>query len=189
MGQNNKKKYKKEIEAAWYALSNFISTSDYVVRYIGRNGEKHIKTVNPNCVLASQISKNGLLKPQRISKSDFVNHFNRDIMIFYKSHTNSKLTSGYGRYDKNAKNLSFSAELDVTTKKTTNSKYHVMLLGIDIDAHNGEKHVHEVEALIKQYLPNTYWEASTNGNGRHGYLKIKYLQSFDGKVSTNCTLL
>jgi len=176
--KRNKKTYSKEIEATWYALSRFISTFDYVIRYTNKDGNLQISTPNPNCVLASHNSKYGLLRPQAITKSMFIEHFNRDVIIFYKSDTNAKLTTGYGRYDKDALTLSFSAELKITTKKTTDPQYYVLLIGIDIDCHNGELHVHEVEELMKKYLPNTYWEDSTNGSGRHGYFKIKFLNSF-----------
>jgi len=178
MGHNKRETYAKEIEAAWYAVIGFISPFDYVIRYTDENGEKQIVTANPNCVLASLISKNSLLKPIAITKSMFPHHFNRDVILFYKSLPNAKLTTGYGKYDKEALALSFSAELEITKKKTIDPKYHVLLIGIDIDCHNGEWHVREVEALIKKYLPNTYWEDSTNGKGRHGYLKIKFLKSF-----------
>ena len=178
MRHNKRKTYVKEIEAAWYALNGFISTFDHVVSYTDKYNQKQIVTPNPNCVLASFISKNGLLKPKAITKSMFPDHFNRDVIIFYKSSPNSRFTTGYGKYDKEATALPFSAELEITTKRTTDPKYHVMLLGIDIDCHNGEWHVREVEGLIKKYLPNTYWEDSTNGKGRHGYLKIKFIKSF-----------
>lgn len=187
MGQGKKKTYSKEIEAAWYVLIRFMSTCDYVIRYIDKHGEKQTITPNSNCVLASQMSKNGLLKPQRITKSMLLDHFDRTVIIFYKSPPNSKLTTGYGRCDKSALDLSFSAELNITTKKKTDPQYYVLLIGIDIDCHNGERHVREVEELIKQYLPNTYWEVSTNGKGRHGYLKIKFLKSFGViDVITDC---
>jgi hypothetical protein len=180
MGQGKKKTYAKEIEAAYYALSRFISTFDYVIRYKDEDGNFHTITPNPNCVLSSLLSKNGFLKPHAITKSDFQNHFNRSVILFYKSDPNSKLTTGYGKNDKDALALSFSAELQITTRKKTDPEYYVLLIGIDIDCHNGEWHVREVEELIKKYLPNTYWEDSTNGNGRHGYLKIKFLRkSFD----------
>ncbi len=178
MGKYKRKTYVKEIEAAWYALNGFFSTFDYVIRYTDKDGNKQIITPNPNCVLASFISKNGLLKPQAITKSMLPDHFNRDVIIFYKSPPNSRLTTGYGKYDKEALALSFSAELEITTRKITDTQYYVLLIGIDIDCHNGEWHVREVEELIKKYLRNTYWEHSTNGKGRHGYLKIKFLKSF-----------
>lgn len=180
MAKSKKKRitYSKEIEAAWYVLKGFTSNFDYVVRYTDVNGKKQIVTVNPNCVLASKLSKYKFFKPHSISKSMFESHFRRDRIIFYKSSPNSKLTTGYGRYDQNAKSLSFSQELNITSRRVADSKYYILLIGIDIDCHNGEKHVREVEELIKKYLPDTYWEDSTNGKGRHGYFKIKYIKSF-----------
>jgi hypothetical protein len=183
MGLNKRITYSKEIEAAWYAVIRFISPFDYVLRYIDKNDQKQIVTANPNCVLAARMSKFDLFRPFAIDKSMLQEHFNRNTIIFYKSAPNSKLSIGYGRYDKNALSLSFSADLGVTSKRTTDKRYFVLLIGIDIDCHNGERHVHEVEELIKKYLPDSYWEDSTNGKGRHGYLKIKFINSF-GVIET-----
>ena len=173
-----RKTYSKEVEAAWYSVIQFISPFDYVLRYIDENGQKHTITANPNCVVAARMSKFDLFRPSAISKSMLQSHFNRVKILFYKSASNSKLSTGYGRYVKSALSLSFSTDLGITTKRIKDQRYFVLLIGIDIDCHNGERHVHEVEELIKKYLPNTYWEDSTNGKGRHGYLKIKFINSF-----------
>jgi len=181
----------KEIDAAWYAVSRFIAPFDYVLRYTDREGKKNIITANPNCVLAAHISKIKILKPIALTKIMLQGHFNRETILFYKSAPNARLSSGYGRTDEQAQAISFSTDLGITTKKTIDSEYYTLLVGIDIDCHNGEKHVAEVEALIKRYLPQTYWEDSTNGNGRHGYLKIRYHNSFGviETISNNLKLL
>ncbi|MBE0536844.1 MAG: hypothetical protein IH624_14355 [Phycisphaerae bacterium] len=173
-----KTQYGKEIEAAWYTVSKFISPWDYVVQYRNEMCNSCIVTANPNCVVAANASKINLFKPSAISKAMFQAHFNRGQILYYKCARNAKLTTGYGRYDTDALNLPFAAELGVETKKKTHGSYCVLLIGIDIDCHNNEKHVSEVECLIQAYLPNTYWEASTGGKGRHGYIKIQYTNSF-----------
>ena len=187
--KNRKKKeeYPLEIEAAWYVLFQFISTFDYVIRYTDKDGKKQTKTANPNCVIAANMSKTNLLKPSPICKSDLKYHFNRDTIIFYKCDPNKKLSTGFGKFDKEALALSYSTYLNITTKRMNDKIYYVLLVGIDIDCHNGEKHVREVETLIKKYFPETYWEDSTNGKGRHGYLKIKFRNSYGViKYITEC---
>lgn len=171
-------KYEPEIEAAYYVLNPFVSSVDFVVRYIDKHGNKQIATENPNCVIVANMSGYHLLKPSRVTKEDYVRHFERNTILFYKSPPNSPYFTGYGGYDSTAQKLPFSAELEVFTKKQVDEDNYVLLVGIDLDCHNGENHVYEVMALIKKYLPNTYWEQSTNGNGLHGYIKIKYKNSF-----------
>jgi hypothetical protein len=188
MIKRKRKIYDKEIEAAWYVLNPFISAFDYAIRYTGKNGEKQIITVNPNCVIAAQLSRNNLFKPSVLAKSMLEYHFNRTCIIFYKSDAHSPYFTGYGKQDADAQNLLFSKELNITTKKITDLKHCVLLIGIDIDCHNNENHVLEVESLIRHYLPNTYWEYSTGGKGRHGYLKLLYQNSY-GVLKTICKCL
>ena len=168
-----------EFEAAWYVLCPFISPFDFVTRYQDENNQKCINTANPKPILAAQHSGNKLFKAQMVTKSKFPAHFSKDVIIFYKSHPYKRLSTGYGRRDADARNLPFSQFLNITTKRITDTDYYVLLIGFDIDCHNGENHVVEVMALIISYFPDTYWEISTNGAGRHGYLKIKYRQSKD----------
>jgi len=61
------------------------------------------------------------------------------------------------------------------------------LAGIDIDCHNSgnlEGAIEVAEYLKQEMFPGMFYETSTNGNGIHGYLKIK-LNRFTKKKNTN----
>ena len=181
--QKQKINYPTEIDAAYYALHRYISPYDYVVRYIGEDLKPVTATVNPNCIIVGRLSKLNFFRPIPVGKGHFQSHFKRDEILFYKSNPDSPYFTGFGRYDKEALKLPFAKDLHITTHKKIDKNYNILLVGIDIDCHTGEKHVGEVETLIRHYLPDTYWEPSTGGKGRHGYLKLKYKNSY-GVIAT-----
>ena len=178
-----KKTYSKDIEAAWYALKNFIHPLDcsYKGEYPITDPDGQVKEIkygvyplNRNYVLASVLSGSSIFRPSYFSKSKLNQHLTRQDTYYYRSKYDGIHTEGYGSSEKQALNLEFSDDLGIISpRKKYEGKYYILLLGIDIDTHNGEPDAIEVENWLRSdYFPESYWEPSSGLKGRHGYVKV-----------------
>lgn len=203
-----RKDYGKVVDAAWYVLNIFINPIDCSekITFIQANhGDfKEVTKVLPdlkNFELASILSGTKKIFPSTFSKKKLAEHLSGETTYYYRSSYDSCYKTGYGASDGHARKLSFSEDLGITTKKnelreteaelkSEGYKYpRLLLVGIDIDCHNGETDAEEVKNFITaNYLSEVYWEPSTNGAGIHGYFKILYYRSTDlGYIRKNLT--
>jgi hypothetical protein len=73
-------------------------------------------------------------------------------------------------------------DLNETVYYTTSAKSDTALLCIDIDAHDEETNAADVAAWIKSnYFPQSHYEPSTRGLGRHLYLLVSVTRIENGK--------
>ena len=94
---------------------------------------------------------------------------------FYRSRYNARYSTGFGGYAHAYKDLPFDADrFGLKGKKITDPATAILLLGLDIDAHDGEQDVHKTLNMLLEFFPGSYFEPSTNGTGIHLYLKFKY---------------
>jgi len=132
--------------------------------------------LNKNFILASVLSGNSSFKPSYMTKRNMYLHLTQQETYYYRCKYNAVHSEGYGSSATQAANLTFSGDLGViTSKKSYKGQYHVLLLGVDIDAHDGETDAQAVENWLKKsYFEQSYWEPSSNFAGRHGYIKVAY---------------
>ena len=155
-------KFSKEIEAAWYVLKEFINPLDCSEKFINR-----VIPLNYNLILASILSGNSTFKACYFSKIKLKAHMIRSMTYYYRSSYKAVHTEGYGAHDIQAQRLSFAEELNITHKVKKYEGAHVILVGIDIDAHNNEQDVMKVENWLKtDIFKESYWEPSSNLKGR-----------------------
>ncbi len=171
MARRKPRHYSKETEAAWYAVSEFIDPMNCSTEYEGRAIQ-----INYNEVLCHVLSKTRVFAPFTYSKAKYERHILQWEDHYYRSKPKARHRKGYGNSDKQAQALVFAEELGVQSKKSTyDHTYYIVLLAIDIDAHNDEKDAQRVADWLKtEYFHSSYWEPSTHFNGRHGYLKLAY---------------
>ena len=183
--------YSKEVEAAWYVLKNFINPLDCAEKV-----ETSVYPMNINAKLAciysgykwdSTSTEKDPYRPSYFSKSRLNGHLKKRKTYYYRSQHNAIYTEGYGSSDEQAQNLIFAKEFNITHKVQKHDHIMIMLLGIDIDAHNGEKDVSKVENWLRNdYFNNSYWEPSTGGRGSHGYVKIAYRSDCSRSYILSC---
>ena len=178
MGKTNKLKFNfkkkrhfpKETEAAWFVLKNFIHPLDCSERYM-----KAVIPMNGNEVLSCILSGREKYSPNYMTKNKLHLHLLRKTIYYFRTKYNAVHTEGYGSSDKQAQNLPFAHDLNITHKLTKYDSQNIILAGIDIDAHNNETDALEVQNWIQSnYFKQSYWEPSSNYSGRHGYIKIAY---------------
>jgi hypothetical protein len=170
-GRRKIKKYPVEVEAAWFVLRPFIEVFDCNVK--GPNGtypmnksEKLLDFFNKK-ILENKLSY--------FSKSKLMQHLQDPKKVYYhRSRIGSPYSTGWGVSDQKARELPFSADLGITTRLHKSETEFVLLLGIDIDAHEGQTDCLAVKDWVLTIFPGCYWEPSTNGRGIHIYLKVKY---------------
>ncbi len=165
-----REKYSIEVEAAWYTLRDFMHPLD-----ASEANDKRPIPLNTNATLAKVLSKRRTVRPEYMTKWKFRNHLSQIFTFYYRSRHNGTHGEGYGRSDKQAQNLPFAKHLNITHKRKHWTDMYVLLVGVDIDGHNGEKDAKKVgEWLKKEYFQESYWEPSTHFKGRHGYIKLAY---------------
>jgi hypothetical protein len=110
-----------------------------------------------------------------LTKRRFLEHCRGQSKLYYRSRWNGFASSGYGCSVNAWKSLRCDARLyGLNGRKFQSDKIAVLLLGFDVDSHHGEQDVQKTTDLILSYFPNAYAEPSTNGQGKHIYLKLYY---------------
>jgi len=163
--------YSKETEAAWFAVKEFLDLNNCSQYYEGA-----VRQMNPNELQCHVYSKTKVLKPYSYSKAMYDSHLLQLQTGYYRSQRKARHRKGYGGTDKVACGVSFAEDLGISQKRYLyDHTYYVMLLGLDIDAHNGETDASKVAEWLKtEYLTSSYWEPSTHFRGMHGYCKLAY---------------
>jgi hypothetical protein len=182
--------YSKETEAGWYAIREFVDFNNCATEYDGKPVPMNFKEVQ--CHL---YSKTKILEPFTYSKKLYNDHLRQYANHYYRSKFQARHSVGYQRSDKQAQNAIFAKDLGITSKKKTYSPdthpYYILLLGFDIDCHNGETDAQNIAEWLKStYFDQSYWEPSTHFNGRHGYVKLGFPDYLDlDTIKNNLTEL
>jgi len=171
-------------EAAWQILKPFINPIDcnYYINWTTPDG----KVLDDVYVMNTNETLNRLFNGEKVlikymSKARFFDHCRGNRKYYYRSQWNAAPTSGYGSGKNSHRRLPFSASrYGLDDKKTINKHLGIVLLGFDIDAHNGEKDVEKTTSLVHERFPGAYTEPSTNGKGCHVYLKVVFPVKFKG---------
>lgn len=170
MDKRRKYNYLKETEAAWFAIHEFIDLNNCSTMY-----NDAVIQMNPNELLCHLYSKTRTFVPFTYSKRMYNLHLLQKEDHYYRSKWNARHRVGFGNSDKQAQRLIFAEDLGITCKVVVYNGYYIILLGIDIDAHNGEEDARRLGEWLKtKYFPDSYWEPSTHFKGMHGYVKIAY---------------
>ena len=183
--KRSEKIYPKEIEAAYYALKEFISPLECNERYDGTPLPKNLQVVLQHYMSGTKFTgtmPSGIIVPFQLqvfyfSKQHLFDHLFGDKIYYYRSKQRQLHYTGHGNSDKQAQNLPFSKGLNISTKrKLSRNDYYVVLCGIDVDAHKPEQtDAEEVKNWLNQnYFKESYWEKSTSFRGGHGYYKLGY---------------
>lgn len=171
--------FSKETEAAWYVLKPFVDCFNFGKK-VFIDGKWTPISCNKSELLEHLFNEKKLsidteYGPRRVSffsKKNLDSHLNGFDTYYYRSSSNTIRYTGYGVSDKTACKLPFSAELGITTKKVSIQNEKVMLIGIDIDCHNGEKDSSKWLPILSSLFGDFYYEPSTSGSGLHGYVKL-----------------
>jgi hypothetical protein len=162
--------YPKEVEAAWYVMKELIDPFNCSVQHDKKAIPMYYKDV-----LRHHYSGTKVFKLFGFSKAHLAVHLAKSETYYYRSKPYAAHFTGYGSSDKQTQSLSFAKELNIMTKRKRLYGAYVLLLGIDIDAHNNEPDVDKLaDWLQTNYFPDSYWEPSTNEKGKHGYVKVAY---------------
>ena len=165
-------------ESAWQILKPFINPIDcnFAWSFQDLNGKlmTGIRPLNLNTTMNALINGE-MVELAYFTKKKFLQHCRGQAKYYYRSRWNGFACTGYGGHDKAWKKLNCNAQrYALDTKKITSSNIAVVLLGFDVDAHHGEHDVQQTTNLILNLFPGAYHEPSTNGLGRHVYVKIYY---------------
>ena len=165
-------------EAAWQLLKPFVNPIDCNVAWSfqGLDGQflTGIRPLNLNVTI------NALLNGDPVdlayfTKTKFLQHCRGESKYYYRSRWNGFACTGYGSHDKAWKKLQCDApRYALDSKKFASPRIALVLLGFDVDAHHGEHDVEKTTNLILDLFPGAYHEPSTNGLGRHIYVKLYY---------------
>lgn len=172
-------------EAAWHLLKPLIHPLDCNVFWQSQDLDGQILTgIRP---LNLNATMNGLLNGESVwlsyfTKRKFIQHCRGIAKYYYRSRWNGFAGTGYGSHRNAWKKLNCDAQrFALDGKKFTSPRVALVLLGFDVDCHHGEKDVQKTTDLILGLFPDAYHEASTNGLGRHIYVKLYYdIQSRNG---------
>jgi hypothetical protein len=127
----SKKKYPIEVEAAWFALRQFV---DY-------------------CFVLSDYS----YKKCFFSKKMLEAHLNDEVTLYYRTKKYSPKSVGFGVSNKQACNQPYSDLLNVKTKCIKAENESVMLIAFETNVHNSEEAAKCKDVLLK-YFPESYCE-------------------------------
>lgn len=174
--------YSRTTELAWYVLKEFISDLECNENHEGVPIPNNLKAVLQHCYSNTRfygyLGKKRLkfyLKVFPFSKTSLHKHLSGKTTYYYRSKRKQPHQIGYGSTDKQAQEKTFLKELGIYSKRITYEGYYVILVGVDIDAHNDETDAEDVKNWIHtDYIRDSYWEKSTHGKGRHGYYKLAY---------------
>lgn len=179
-------KYADEIEAAWFTLKPFINLLDCSSRF-----EDQVVRMNSNATLEHlfnrdtviecyhpelgkyryDISDNGKrIRPFHFAKRHLYAHFCEEQKHYYNSRLNACPTTGYHGYDDAFKKLPFHKEFLIEGKVKKYEQHLVILVGVDIDCHQGQTDARDLLDFVLEDFPSAYWEPSKRGY--HIYLKI-----------------
>ena len=132
--------YPMETEAAWYVLKEFVDPLECLDKRLGT-----ISPLNTNEVLCHVYSRTKLYTPYHFSKKRLHDHLEQTDTYYYRSKRNSRHKIGYGRSARQALALPFSNYLGITERVRTYGRYYVLLVGLDVDGHNGERDILAVQ--------------------------------------------
>ena len=165
-------------EAAWQLLKPFINPIDCNVAWAFQDLDGQILTgirsMNLNTIM-NALFNGELVHLSYLTKKKFIQHCRGNAKYYYRSRYNGFAGTGYGSYDNAWKQLTCDAQrYALNGKKFTSTNIALVLLGFDVDCHNGEQDVQKTTALILDLFPGAYHEPSTNSLGRHIYVKLHY---------------
>lgn len=178
-------------EAAWYVLAPFIHPLDCSVRRptTSRNTACAVFPMNKNEDLERFInaepSGSAAPSPSYFSRFRLQLHLSGVETYYYRSRPNGSPRIGYGSSDAAKDRLLFDPKLlGIQGKAKRFPDILIILLGVDIDAHRGERDVAKVRDLIlERYFPGAYSEPSTSGSGIHVYAKLAVPIRFAGGLN------
>ena len=164
-------------EAAWQVLRPFIDPIDcnQFVSYMAEDDlVAEVLAMNPNSVL-NDLLNHEPVKLRYLGKKQFFLHCRGKARFYYRSRWNGTAYTGYGGHRNAWKQLPFdAAAFALDARKAVREDIGVVLLGFDVDCHDGERDVDRTTGLILDLFPSAYHEPSTNGLGRHIYVKVYY---------------
>src|SRR4051794_15435768 len=131
-------KFDRTTNMAWFVLRQFINPLDCSSKFGARIPPMNKSDALEHLYNGTPFDDGSFYRPSYFSRVRLDLHLKRAETYYYRCRYDAVAQSGYGSYDAAKDTLDFAREMGIEGKVKRFQNIGVMLLGIDIDAHNDE---------------------------------------------------